>query len=114
VEGPSQGMPVGRRACCKMRRRHAAALALIGWYLMIPPVSGDRTNSFKLLRKAPLSEWTILNVFDSADSCSRHREQVRALGLKTANKLSESLRAVYDADVLSECIATDDPRLKGN
>jgi hypothetical protein len=27
-----------------MNRRHAAALALVGWYLMIPPFDGKSVN----------------------------------------------------------------------
>jgi spermidine/putrescine-binding protein len=63
-----------------MRSRHAAALALLGWYLMVPlppektPSTswGDyfadlfrRTNSF--------SDWRIVESFDSAIDCEKVR-----------------------------------------
>jgi hypothetical protein len=45
-----------------MNLRHAAALALIGWYLMAPPYGDTRP-------KIPLSEWDTQRVFDSARDC---------------------------------------------
>jgi hypothetical protein len=41
--------------------RHAAALALVGWYLMLPPVSHGDFNE-----NVPLSGWRIVQRFDTA------------------------------------------------
>ncbi len=46
-----------------MTLRHAAALALVGWYLMYPPTPNR-----------PLSQWEILNIFDSATECRKALE----------------------------------------
>jgi len=49
--------------------RHAAALALVGWYLLIPPVfspMGDHPRAFNDLN-APLDKWDIWAPFESGD-----------------------------------------------
>jgi hypothetical protein len=87
-----------------MNRRHAAALALVGWYLMMPSSLSQNGQI------AALSHWTTLSRFEAKRDCEAKR-------LKQTN-LDPSLGAygglppeeVYDA----QCIATDDPRLKGN
>jgi hypothetical protein len=90
-----------------MNRRHAAALALVGWYLMMPPESGDKG--------APLSKWEIVNSFDDAENCQVDRHDFSTDGMKRLNApknkadLKLGLRFIE-----SVCIATDDPRLKGN
>jgi hypothetical protein len=47
-----------------MNRRDAAALALLGWYFMIPPPPGDNADP-----NAQPGVWTILGTFDSAVEC---------------------------------------------
>jgi hypothetical protein len=54
-----------------MNLRHAAALALVGWYLMAPPTFPDN-NVVNFW--APISEWRlgdVTYVFDSAAECKR-------------------------------------------
>jgi hypothetical protein len=48
-----------------MTLRKAAALALVGWYLMMPP--WGKLN-------APLSEWVVYQSFDSAENCAAARK----------------------------------------
>jgi hypothetical protein len=90
-----------------MKPRHAAALALVGWYLLGTP----------LPHLLPMEYWTRFGRYDTAKECQQAqialiRESQRA-GFKpppgpfSADDLREALGA-------SECIATDDPRLKGN
>jgi hypothetical protein len=101
-----------------MNLRHAAALALVGWYLMMPPVNSDNTVDLD----APLSKWIVGASFDAANQC----ETVRAMtttpvqwkadirAAKKAGRLPLT-RAEYDKRVeAAQCVATDDPRLKGN
>ena len=50
-----------------MNLRHAAALALVGWYLLIPPVfsaMGSHPRAFNDLNAA-LNKWDIQGSFDS-------------------------------------------------
>ena len=51
-----------------MKPRHAATLALVGWYLMVPPHDPDGQHANP---KGPLSQWHILASFDSADECQK-------------------------------------------
>jgi hypothetical protein len=88
-------------------RRHTAALAFVGWYLLLPPRGwrpedlakplGQRQGSIPLL-ESPYSEWSIQKTFDSAREC-------------------EALKQEFWSDPGREyaiCITSDDPRLKGN
>ena len=53
-----------------MTLRHAAALALVGWYLMVPPATAPNgTKGAKLMTDAPLSRWFMHGSFDSAKQC---------------------------------------------
>jgi hypothetical protein len=74
-----------------------AALALIGWYLMVPPIRDGREVI------APVSEWAHLDSFDSAREC-------RDGGYKYQDRRKAEKKPHPGA---WECIASDDPRLKG-
>lgn len=119
-----------------MNPRHAAALALVGWYLMVPyPDAPGKPPNFH----APLSQWNQMGAFDSAVACDKERENRRKLARGALEQvkreiaalpdignrsLSEAAPKVYDDDVTmttsalevaaSRCIASDDARLKGN
>jgi hypothetical protein len=94
-----------------MKLYHTAALALVGWYLMVPPRYGleDLRQKVPTHEHAPLPQWTIVRVFDSARECEK------AL-VETWN----SDRAIDEHfgipspphEEQAQCIATDDPRLK--
>jgi hypothetical protein len=93
--------------------RHAASLALVGWYLMAPPQSLDmsgvsranaktevpkRVNEYaKLVAATPLSLWKTKNFFDTAEECKHQK-----------NLDGEADSADWPFE---KCIATDDPRL---
>jgi hypothetical protein len=70
-----------------MNLRHTAALALVGWYLMMPPVTSDG----RIQKNAPLSRWYIFSNFETKEECEKARQV--SSGLTT-------------------CVASDDPRLK--
>jgi hypothetical protein len=84
------------------------ALALVGWYLLVPPI-----NSMRLDRTAPLPTWMQAASFDSAAQCDADR-------LEGLQKINEQAKDSRDPVTLNEqeqltfarCIATDDPRLK--
>jgi hypothetical protein len=96
-----------------MNLRHAAALALVGWYLMTPPPLFHSKVDVDL--DAPLSKWTVYSAFDSAQECEAekvadfHLANQKALGDPTDDP---KLRGVRDQLMTAQCIATDDPRLK--
>jgi hypothetical protein len=85
-----------------MTLRHAAALALVGWYLMVPPV-------YQRLRASPvpLSKWVVNGRFDSAKKCDE------AATKHSAELVKRSPRAAVDYAETYLCVSTDDRRLKG-
>ncbi len=93
----------------KLRRAHAAALALAGWYLMMPPISGD-----KLVEHAALSQWQIAASFDSARECDAKKQEFASQSQKLISDASPSVQLLARAEALAQCIDSADPRLKGN
>ena len=83
--------PTGR-SVSPLKLRHAAALALVVWYLMAPPSSLPIISSQGLELKedttASLSKWKSVGTFLTPKECDAHR--VAAF----------------------RCVASDDPRLK--
>lgn len=108
---------------------HAVALALVGWYPMVP----FATSSNALLDQQttdpslPLSRWTIEKSFDSASECESvldtwHNASVTPDGsvkmqlnpLKAPPpKQNNERQRNWDVNLsYARCIASDDPRLK--
>jgi hypothetical protein len=99
-----------------MKPRHAAALALVSWYLIMPP-SFDST--------IPLSKWNRISTFDSIDKCASFKltvqqeindpagqEKIRKEAAKTGTPWNSDL--AISRSKAAQCVSTDDPRLKGN
>jgi hypothetical protein len=57
-----------------MKRSHVVAIALIGWYLMLPPPSPSNQR----MVFAPLSLWKTIDEFDSKAQCEDIRRQLIA------------------------------------
>ena len=93
-----------------MKPRHAVALALVGWYLMIPPDTpgGFRRYEYKgpgiglvPVIPEPINEWQVVDGFDSAADCHA--------------ALEEDAKKEHPKYGYGKCIETaSDPRLKGN
>ncbi|HTQ24327.1 MAG TPA: hypothetical protein VMI09_06490 [Candidatus Binataceae bacterium] len=89
-----------------MKLKSQAMLLLCGWYLMYPPRTtySIKSHSIGSLRNtsAPLSRWTMLGSFDTAVECDK------ALVANGGGQGSSR----NEADLILQCIASDDPRLK--
>ena len=86
-----------------MKFRHAAALALVGWYLIVAPPQSFKDGKY---HEAPLGKWTYKANFDSEFECKQeiskgchHVESGEVVGLE--GPLCWAL-----------CVSSDDPRLK--
>ncbi len=93
---------------------HAAALALVGWYLMVPPTGcSGRPNP-----KAPLSQWTVIDRSETEGECYDMRKSLKDPTADRNNLRSYLDDAGYSGPLSAvgnaQCFATDDPRLKGN
>ena len=89
-----------------MKHRHAAALALVGWYLMVPPFRGKEYDV-----KAQLSDWSIVKEFDTEKGCKDYPAHLEKL-LNERHHGDGNVRvnkALFDK---AQCIASDDPRVK--
>jgi hypothetical protein len=85
-----------------MNLHHAAALALVGWFLMVAPV--EQTGPFaKVDIKAPLNEWDSQATFDDRQACENARTEYLAYPPPCCGEVGEK-------GIL--CVASDDPRLK--
>jgi hypothetical protein len=99
-----------------MKTRHAAALALVGWYLMLPPpISRDFGNEhgpFDL--GAPLNTWMLYASTDSARECNDLiQENIKNIRKPNGPLPKGYVRLSVEIFGVAECIASDDPRLKG-
>ncbi len=107
-----------------MKPRHAAALSLVGWYLLVPPVIGPRKSGSHLLTFSeavvPLSQWTIIKTFDSADECEKDKAHYWDTSCIEASPVPKDADMVQGTDEQvvcwaghrALCLSTDDPRLK--
>jgi hypothetical protein len=127
-----------------MKLRHAAALALVGWYLMVPPrgveskdISHHLFHDTKeatdaLLNKTaeigpdptqPYSDWAIMSSYDTGGQCEQERRKYLEIAANAKEReyrdsqgqpLSDQIKISTKQYEFAVCIATDDPRLKGN
>jgi hypothetical protein len=106
-----------------MTLHRAAALSLLGWYLMLPklvttqalgkPPKADSQS----IASAPISRWQVIRSFDFSSDCEDARAKLRD-SLLGEDKMKELEKQGYEerelrrrAELLT-CIATDDPRLR--
>jgi hypothetical protein len=112
-----------------MNLRHAAALALVGWILMVPPLTQTGPDSYNLPAdtSAPLSKWTYKAVdhFDSEDECKTElnsRQELAARGLdrdammnRYGHTLGQGLAGYFDElQKAARCVPDTDPGIKRN
>ena len=99
---------------------HAATAALVGWYLMVPPVYVYQGNIVIGIRR-PVRDWKVAHTYDSAEHCQQVMRQLLATGApSTPQVLMLPLEGLGDdaapvGQVIIRhvnCVASDDPRLK--
>ena len=107
-----------------MKFRCAAALALVGWYLMLPPASTHGGQAF-VYSSAPLRRWArIGSSFNSYIDCEKAREKAQRKAqyekeqyLQGAAEMDANIDdqtiAAYEAARLMKCVSKDDPHIKG-
>jgi hypothetical protein len=89
-----------------VKPRHATALALVGWYLMVPPNTSQPDLS--------LSKWSIYQRYSGPDECFWARSNL-TIGLLQdpppdfAERFCDNYKSIF---ARAQCIASDDPRLK--
>jgi len=105
-----------------MKLRHAAALALLGWYLIAPQIVNPLGRKPYVDTHAKYRAWGVLHTFESQDKCKRAR---RIAQVAAQNRIPISFSGPLPAwwqennppiywlvqQAEAECISTDDPRL---
>jgi len=119
-----------------MKSRHAAALALVAWYLMIPPINRHANGHLGVPNQAVLDDvsgWEILSVSDSEAACQKamleHHDAATkwmrerfgvsadASGIGTAREQTKDLDKLDQIELASlqldiKCVSADDPQMK--
>ncbi len=93
-----------------MKLSHTAALALLGWLLIVPVTKEGKEDP-----KLPLSQWTTLMTLNSEDACRRafvHLPKTGGLDLLLSPDQKKRHRVSESTLRKGECIADNDPRLK--
>ena len=91
-----------------MKTRHAAALALMAWYLMIPPLAAP--DGLSIDTTAPLAQWYNMKPsFASKQECESTKAKMIALHPHPSSP-AEQLR--LDGAKAALCVPSGDPRLK--
>lgn len=93
-----------------MKLRHAAALATVGWYLMVPPFQGT-PQSLSVNTSTAISGWDQVESYDSASDCENGMIAYQDNINKTKFAVESQGNATRLRAKLALCIATDDPRL---
>jgi hypothetical protein len=98
-----------------MNPRHGAALALVGWYLMMPPTTPGPGGQLLWQSAVPLSQWQNAHSFDSAEQCEKYLYARRADAYAKAGSMSaETAEGTKNFVNAAVCVSSDDPRLKAN
>jgi hypothetical protein len=87
-----------------MKFRHVPALALVGWYLVMPPTGRDYPMGNV---NAPLTQWAKRpTIYRDKAECEHVLDRQRRL--KNANNNQIAVKFYKQA----QCVSADDPRLK--
>jgi hypothetical protein len=91
-----------------MDSRRAAVLAVIGRYLLLPPITPDGYVD----SAAPLPRWKIDAKLDTAAQCENARDALRHVTVLARRAEDPPMQVEIAADHLALCIQADAPRLK--
>jgi hypothetical protein len=87
---------------------HAAALALVDWYLMVPPISNGTPEI-----AGPLSRWEIQSSYDTAVECQSNLYLVVKQALADLEKpMVQDKKSLVLQFSSATCVASDDPHLE--
>ena len=96
-----------------MKPRHAAALALVGWYLMVPPLVDA---PYKIDMEAPLASWKVSQRFDTSEECNTALMAAKAKYEHTASAplgtIEKGTRAFALQMTFAQCVSSGNPNLK--
>jgi hypothetical protein len=89
-----------------LNNRHVAALALLGWYLLAPPL---RDSAYDV--QAPFSKWFHIGEFDTVAVCHAERDRRRVQYAAESRAAADPNPRGAAWTEAHRCVATNDPRL---
>ena len=98
-----------------MKPRHVAALALVGWYLLLPPLTPNGYPSLVDTAQS-LTKWQNVGTFDNESDCKRGLKKFAyEASKKPADMAAMTPGQAVQSDLVrswsAKCVASDDPRL---
>jgi hypothetical protein len=95
-----------------MKANHIVGLALVAWYLMIPPLVNE---PYKIDTQAPMRSWKVHQTFNTAEECKKSQSAAQSKYQHTATAPSGTIkrgsRAFALQMVFAECVESNDTRL---
>jgi hypothetical protein len=97
-----------------MKIRHAAAFALVGWYLISPPLRNDAGGHVTGVDlTAPPSKWLSWKTFSSQADCEAGKGPLKIYSKVFHANADPAVRFRGDAIDAAKCVATDHPTFEG-
>lgn len=101
-----------------MNPRHAGALALVVWYLMVPPDQPTLGDPTGWVSRAPIRDWEIVQRFNATSACEKRKHEIISDAIHAINddakaKDADGVLSDYAISNNATCVSKDDPRLKG-
>ncbi len=95
----------------------AAAMVLVGWYLIAPPMYEAYTSkrefiSVRAYPELPLTGWDKFGVYPTQKRCEAQRHYNFDEAVKAGPGTDDSQRALWESSSQALCVRADDPRLK--
>lgn len=86
-----------------MKPRNIVAPLLVGWLLIMPPLS---RNHAEVDEKAPLSQWDTIGSYETSAACKSELDKLTAV---ISGNLTYSV--LQKRALAGKCMAADDPRV---
>jgi hypothetical protein len=96
-----------------MKPRHAAALALVGSYLMLLPPQTSK-SPLRFDANAPLNKWYIAGGFGTAAECEAYKSESNGRWLRALEPRHLDAKTISDVRLYQaqeRCVAANDARL---
>ena len=89
-----------------MKPLHAAALAVVLWYMMAPPSIGTENAIYSADAHAPLTLWTMVATFSSEQKCLQAKKDMQP---SATNRVGPASSDYVSALPLYRCVSSDNP-----
>ena len=95
-----------------MKTNHIVGLALVAWYLMVPPLVDA---PYKVDTEAPMTSWKVYQTFNTGEECKKSLSSAQANYKHTATApigtIKRGTRAFALQMVFAQCVKSTDPGL---